>query len=333
MFQKAAHKIVGRPAQARVAVFIVKKRFSVFLQQHMHVHPAACLPVNRLGQEGSCLALPGRHILDNVLDDHGVVCHLRHIRQLHFNLHLPGTAYLVVMIFYPDPPIFHHHAHAAAQIVAHILGSRYMIASLIGNLIAVVARCAQVAVPLCLLRVDPVSASLWSDLKPGIVKEIKFKFRPDDHPVCNSLFLHVLQRPQAHVLGILVKGLVLPLPNGAHIAAHGQRWNFCEGIHISRFRIRQKYHITLLNRCIPVIGPVKPDSVDENILVKTLQRNGNVTPPPVNIRHFKIDHADPLLLAQLFDFLALHKSSPFRGAGSLPPLPAARRSFRAFIVS
>ena len=83
--------------------------------------PAACLLINGLGQESSRFSLLCCHILNNIFGNHGIVRHLRHIRKLHLNFHLPGAAYLMVMVLHLNPPVLHHHAHTAAQVIAYIL--------------------------------------------------------------------------------------------------------------------------------------------------------------------------------------------------------------------
>ncbi len=212
----------------------------------------------------------------------------------------------MVMVLDFDSPVLHHHAHPAAHVISHILGRGYMVAALAVNLIPIVSRRIQTAVPVCLFRIDPVTALLGGNLKARAVKQIKLKFRPDHHPVRDASFLHIFYCTQAHILRILVKGLIFPFPDRAYIAAHGQGGNRCERIYISRICVRQKYHIALLNRRVSIIRTVKPDPVNKHILIKPLYGNRDMPPPPINIRHFKINHANLFLFAQFPDCLTLH---------------------------
>ena len=180
-----------------------------------------------------------------------------------------------------------------------------MVPALVGHFVAVIARPVQAAVPVRLPGIYPIPALLRRHLITHLVKKIKFKFRPDNHPICNAAFFHIVNGPQAYVLGVLVKGPVFPFSYGADISAHGQCRHRSKGIHISGIRIRQKDHITFFNRRIAVIGAVKADSIGKSALPEPLHRNGNVTPASVNIRHLKVDHADFFFFAKLLDFLNL----------------------------
>ncbi len=165
-----------------------------------------------------------------------------------------------------------------------------MVAPFVRHLIAVIACRLQTAVPRSLPGIDPVSALLRPHRIPRAVKQIKLKLRPDQHPVRNARPAHVCLRAQTDIFGILVKGLILPFSDHAHVSAHGQRGDLRKGIHIGRFRIRQKNHVAFLNRRIAVIGAVKPDSLDKSIFPEPFHRNRNMPPPSVDIRHFKINH-------------------------------------------
>ncbi len=286
---------MGRPAQPGIAFLVVKQRLPVFEQQHMHMHTAPRFLINRFRKEGSCLALLRRHIFNNIFDNHGIVCHSRHIRQLYLYFHLSGPTYFMMMIFYFNAPIFHHHTHPAAQIIAHILWRRHMITTLIRHLIPVVACCIQAAVPVRLPCVNPVPALLRRYLITGAVKQIKFKFGPDYHPIRNTAFLHIFHCPQAYILRILVKRLVFPFPYRAYIPTHRQCGNRRKRIHIRGFRIRQKNHIALFNRGISIIRAVKSNAIGEGILPETLHGNRNMPPSAVDIRHLKVYHTDLFL--------------------------------------
>ncbi len=182
-----------------------------------------------------------------------------------------------------------------------------MIPAVIGHLIPVIPGRIKAGVPVGLLRVNPVAALPWRHLKTGAVKQIKLKLRPDHHPVRNPALLHILDRPQAHVLRILVKRLVLVLADGADITAHRKRRNLGKRINICRIRIGQKYHIAFFHRRKPVIRTVKADALRKRIFPKPFHGNRNVPPASVDIRHLKIDHADMVFFAQFFNFFTFHK--------------------------
>ncbi len=302
MLQQSAHEIMGRPAQPRIPLLVIEQGQPVFEQQHMYVHAAARLLVDGLGEEGGGLALLGRQVLDDVFDDHGVVRHCGHVVQLHLDLHLARAAHLVVVVFHPDAPVLHHHAHVAAQVVAHVLGSRDVVAALVGHLIAIVTGGVQAVVPVRLPGVDAVAALSGSHLKTGAVEEIELELGSDHHAVGDAAFLHVFHSAEADVLWVLVEGPVPVLADGAYIAAHGQGGHRGEGIHVGGGRIRQKHHVALLDGRIAVVGAVEADAVGEGVLPEPLHRDGDVPPAAVDVRHLEVDHADLLFLAQVPDF-------------------------------
>ena len=71
------------------------------------MHSAAGLPCHWLGQKGGGASFLSGGIFDNVLRDHGVVCHLGHLSQFHLNLHLAAAAHFRVMVFDFHTPLLH----------------------------------------------------------------------------------------------------------------------------------------------------------------------------------------------------------------------------------
>ena len=177
-----------------------------------------------------------------------------------------------------------------------------MVSALVRHFIAIVARRVQAVVPVRLSGVNAVAALSGRHLKAGAVKEVEFKFRPDDHSVRNSVIFHIMNRTQGHVFRVLVEGLIFALSYGAHIAAHGQGRDGGEGVHTGGIRVRKEHHVAFFNGGIAIVGAVEADAVGEGVLAETLHRNGDVPPAAVDVRHLEIDHADLLFLAQVPDF-------------------------------
>ena len=274
---------------------------------------ASCFLIDRFGQECCRFAFLCRHIFDDIFDNHRIIRHCRHIRKLYFDLHLSRAAYFMMMIFYFDAPVFHHHTHTAAQIVPYILRSRYVIAAFIRHFISVISRAelVQTAVPIRLSRIDTVPAPLRRHFETRFVKQIELEFGPNDHFIGNAAFLHIFHRAQTDIFRVLVKRFVFIFPDRTHITAHRQCRHFRKRIHICGIRVRKKYHIAFLDRRIPVIRTVKSDSVSKRALSEPLYGNRNVTPPSVNIRHLKIDHTNIFLLTQFLNFLHfVHTCNP-----------------------
>ena len=167
-----------------------------------------------------------------------------------------------------------------------------MIASFVGDFVSVVSGHIQTAVPFGLPGVDTKAALSGADFKAGIVKQIELKFGSNDHTVGNLRFLHIFYGTKAHIFGILVKGCVFSPAYGTYIAAHGKRGDLGKGIHIGSVRVGEKYHIAFFNGGIAVVGAIEPDSVCKGVCTEPFHRYGNVAPASVNIRHFKVDHAD-----------------------------------------
>ena len=157
----------------------------------MHMQTASCFLINGFRQECCCLSLSRRHIFYNIFGNHRIIRHRRHIRKFYFYFHLSRAAYLMVMIFYLNSPVFHHHTHPAAQIISYILRRRYMISAFAGYFITVIARHFQIAVPISLSGIHPISATLWRYFKTGAVKQIKLKLRSDYHLICNAALFHI----------------------------------------------------------------------------------------------------------------------------------------------
>ena len=109
---------------------------------------------------------------------------------------------------------------------------------------------------------------------------MELEFRPDQHLIRNSLFLHILNGPQAYIPGILVKWLVF-LSYDTYVSAHGQRRNLCKRIHHSSFGVRYKYHITLFHRGVSIVRTIKTNPLRKNLFIQPFNRNGNVSPTAV----------------------------------------------------
>ena len=45
------------------------------------------------------------------------------------------------------------------------------------------------------------------------------------------------------------------------------------------------------------VGTVKPNAIDENVVVEPFYRDCDMTPPSVQVRHLEINHSDSLLIA------------------------------------
>ena len=185
------------------------------------------------------------------------------------------------MIFYFHAPLFQQHTHFTSEIISHILRCCCMVSTLVWNLVAVILSIVYTAVPLRLSGVNIVAASLRRYAVTHVVQQIKFKFRPDDHPVCNLFFLHVFHCLEGHISWILVKRKILVIPNSTDISAHSQSRNFCKRIHSSCFRIRNKYHIAFFYGSIAVIRAVKTNSVNKNVIIKSFHRDGHMTPTAI----------------------------------------------------
>ena len=203
----------------------------------------------------------------------------------------------MVVVFHPNSPVFHHHAHPAAQVISHILGRRHMIPAFVRHFIAVIARRIQAVIPVRLPGINAVAALSGRHFEAGTVEKIEFEFRSDHHSVRNSAFLHIFNSTQTDIFRILVKRPVLPFSDSTYVTAHSQSRHLCKRVHIGGIRVWQKYHITLLNGCIAIIGTVKTDTIGKSIHAKPFHRNRDVSPASVDIRHLEVYHTDLLLLA------------------------------------
>ena len=155
-----------------------------------------------------------------------------------------------------------------------------MVSSAPGNLKALVVKRLLPAVPGRLSGIHGKGHTLRFHHIADIVKQMEFKFRPDQHPIRNPLFLHVLNGSQAYISGILVKRAVF-LTNDTCVPAHGQGRDLCKWIHHRGIRVRYEHHITLFHRSISIIGSVKPNSLCKDLLVKPFHRNRDVPPPSI----------------------------------------------------
>jgi len=268
----------------------------------MHVHTVACFAVNRLRKEGCGLACLNSSILNHILNNHGVVCHRCHLTKLNFNFHLTGTANFMVMIFYFNACFFEHQAHITSEVIADIMRLVNVITTLLRYLITCVLACIT-GIPLCLLRVKGIRNLLGLYIKINTVKHMELKFRSDDHLICNTGGLHVLYRMLGHISRVLIKPAVGRLVNDKYIANHRNGLYFCKRIKHCTCKIRNEYHITLLNRSKPIVRTVKSNTIFHQGRLESALRNCDVSPSSVKVDHLKIDHLYVVFRAILLCFI------------------------------
>ena len=133
MLEQAAHEEVGRLAEVGVAVVVGEDGLAVFHQQHMDVHPAACLAVHRLGHQGGALAVFQGGVVDDIFDHHGGVGHFGHLTQLRLDLELAGGPHLGVVVLDGDAGGLHVHAHFAAALIGAVEGLGHVVVGLAGD--------------------------------------------------------------------------------------------------------------------------------------------------------------------------------------------------------
>ena len=270
-----------------IAVFIIEKGLAVLGEQHMNVHTVAGFRIDGLGHEGCGAAFFNGSVADDVFCYHGVVGHFDNIIKLNLDFKLSGAADFVVMILDFNAPIFHKHAHFAAEIVIPVLRSTDVIAALVRNLETVFTAA---GVPIGFFGVNFTANAFGTSLELNIVKHMEFEFRSDDHFVGNAGFTHVFNSALDNVAGILIERAVLGAVDNHCIAAHGEGRNLRKGIDSSGGKVGNEDHIAVFNGRVAVVGTIKADAVFHRVFIKTGGGDGDMTPTTVDVGHFEIDH-------------------------------------------
>ena len=258
MPEQTAHEVVSELAELGIAVLVIEQGLAVLLEEHMHMHAVAGFAVDGLGHKGCGAAFRDGGIADDVLCDHGIICHLCNICQLNFNLKLTGAADLVMMVFDLYSPILHEKAHLAAEIIVPVLGRSDMITALVGNLETVAA---DAGIPVGFLGVDFAANGIGLGFKIDIVEYMEFEFRPDYHFIGNTGSLHIINGCLDDVAGVLIEGLILGACDYHGVAAHGDGLDIRKGIDRSGAEVGDEDHIAVFYGRIAVVGTVKTDTV------------------------------------------------------------------------
>ena len=324
MLQKAAHKPVRLLAEVRVTVVIGEHRLAVLQEQHVYVHAAASLTVDRLGHKGRGLAVLERRVADDVLDHHARVGHLAHLAKLRLDLKLTRAADLRVVVLDGNAGFFHVQAHLAAALIGAVKRLCDMVVTLTGNDHAAAV---DVAVPVCLLGVKAHTDLVRRDLPRHIVEEIEFKLGQNEHGVGDAAVTHILLRRAHDVARILIERTVGRIVDDHGIAGHRERRDLAERVDLRGVRVRDKDHIALFDHSVAIVRGVETDAVGHGRLREILCRNGHVAVLAVDIDHFEVHHLDALLTNELHDLLCCfsHCNIPPRFFGKFSARPCRDR--------
>ena len=257
----------------------------------MYVHTVAGFSGKRLGHEGCRASVFNGFVFDDVFGCHRVVGQLQHVTELNFDLHLSAAAYFGMVILDVDPPFAHDEAHAASEITAHIHGHAGVIACAVGELVAfiIVFRAGS---PVGLACVNVKAVFLSAHVVAHLVKNVELVFRPDEHLIGNTGFLHVVERADRNVSGILVEGTILGKIDDLYISDHGECRDLGIAVDHSGIENRREDHVRVFDRCIAVVGTVKSDPVYHCVFGETLRRDAQVAPSAVDVGEFEIDDLD-----------------------------------------
>ena len=299
---------MGFLAQLGIAVIIREHRLAVFEQQHMHVHTAACLAVNRLGHQRCGLAVLQCGVADDILDHHAGIGHGGHLAQHGLDLELTGGAHLRMMVLHRNTRLLHEHHHFAAALIGGVEGLGNVVVLLLGDDIALALG---ITVPVGLLVIQVHADGIGLNLPTHLVEEVELKFRQDQHGICHAGVTHILFCRQDDVPGILIQGTVGGMIDDHGVAGHGQGRDLAEGVHHSGIQIGDKHHVTLFHHGIAIVGSVKAHAVPEQILIKVAGGNGHMAELAVDIHHLKVDHLNIFLPDHIQNILQgfCHKGS------------------------
>ena len=298
MLQKAAHEPVCFLAQVRVTVVIGEDGLVVLQKQHMDMHAAAGLVVNGLRHQSGGETVFPCHVVNDVFDHHGAVCHGLEIAQQGLDLKLAGAADFGMMILHRDTGFLNLHAHLAAAFVAEILRFCNVIVFLERNDIAGSFRC---TVPVCLGSVHGKSDLVVLHGPCGLVEQIELKLRKDEHGIGDTGILHVLLGSSHDVTGILCQRTVFRIVDDHGVADHGQSLDIAERINGCGLQIGDVHHVALFHDGVTIVGGVKTDAVDHGILIKVTCGNGDMAELSVNIHDLEVHHLDVFFLDKVHD--------------------------------
>ena len=82
-----------------------KEVVAFFEKMHMHMHAGASLVIYRLWHKRCCFACLRSGILDYILCNHCLVCHIKHRSKLNLDFNLSRSAYLMMVIFDSNAPV------------------------------------------------------------------------------------------------------------------------------------------------------------------------------------------------------------------------------------
>ncbi len=131
MRENSAHEVQREVGQsAVVALRPGEDRFPVLEQLHVDVHAVSGLAVEGLGHERRGAAPFGRHVFDEVLDQHRAVGEELGLSHRDLDLLLSGAADLVVVVLHGDAELVDRRGHIRAKVAGRVRRGVEVIAAL-----------------------------------------------------------------------------------------------------------------------------------------------------------------------------------------------------------
>jgi len=287
--QQAADVPAGQIRQAAVAGLVGEQRLAVLPDRLVHVHARTVVAEDGLRHEGRGLAIAGRDVVDDVLQDLDPVCPLNQRRELGADLALPGTGDLVVVDLDRHAHLLQDQDHLRAHVLQRIHRRHREVAALHRRTVAAVAALeAPVGGPRRLFGIDLDRTAGHVDMPGDRVEDEELGLRSEIGHVTDAAGLQIRlgaagQRPRIPLVALAVARL-------DDVAAENQRRLLAERIHHRGRRIRHQLHVGRLN-AFPAGDrrSVERVAIGELVLVEGGDRHGDVLLLAARVGEAEID--------------------------------------------
>ncbi|OQA17055.1 MAG: hypothetical protein BWY63_02534 [Chloroflexi bacterium ADurb.Bin360] len=319
--QQARHVLPRQLAHATVTGRIVTQIHIVLPDVLVEMHARACLTIQGLGHEGrSHAGVESRHAGD-VFDEQTGIGGFEQGQHGGFNLALPGSPNLMVVVFDGNAHRFQVHADAGAQVVQAIQRRDSVIAAVQRDAITAAQL---VALPIRLSRFHAVRSRIHRVLIGNPIEDIEFKLGSPNAAIGNAGLFEEFLSPNRNIARIV--GENLPRVRLERDADETQGWDFPERIEKTRRQVRHHHHIAGTHTLESHTRAIETYTILHELRIKTAHRHGDMMPASPQVRELQVHlHDGPFLYKcrSLFKRLE-HQLTPFDYAKMRTTIPEWR---------
>jgi len=296
MLQDAADVMQAHLRHAGI-FFSGKQRLPFLPDALVGVHARSVIAENRLRHEGHRLAVPPRHVLDDVLEHHHLVRGSQQAIKTDIDFRLACRGHFVVMFLSSDARLFHFENHFRADVLLRVGRRNREVPFLLSDLAAQVHALLP-HVPHALVGINVVVGAVVRLVVPRMIEDEKLGFRPPVGGVADLGALEIFLRLLGDVSRIAIVHFTRDRIDD--IADEAQGGHRTKRIHAGGCRVRHEQHVAVVDGS-PAANrrPVEPGAVLEQAFRQFTHGNRKMLPGADQVHKLHVHDLDLILLCKI----------------------------------